>query len=90
MKIIKEQMENMKKGDFSEKDIENEKRGIISYINTIEDEQDTQIMYYLGQEFLKYKDTIEEYKTGIKNVTKDKILEIANKVKINTVYFLKN
>ena len=80
----------MKNGEFTESQIENEKKGIISNINTIADEQDTQIMYFLGQEISNSNETLEDYKEKIKNVNKEQILNIASKVKINTIYFLKN
>ena len=80
----------MKKGNFTDEQIENEKRGIISQINSIEDEQDTEIIYYLGQELTNSNETIEQYKENIRNVTKQQIENIASKVKINTIFFLKN
>lgn len=90
MDIIREQLESMKNGEFTEEQIENEKKGILSNINTIDDEQDTQIMYFFGQELIGSNETVEDYKEGIKRVTKDEILNIASKVKINTIYFLRN
>ena len=90
MNIIREQLESMRNGDFTQSQIENEKKGIISNINTIDDEQDTQIMYFLGQELIGSNETLEDYREGIKGVTKEQIVNIASKVKINTIYFLKN
>ena len=80
----------MKNGDFTEEQIENEKKGIISQINTIDDEQDTEIIYFLGQELTDSSETIEQYKENINKVTKDQIQNVASKVKINTIYFLRN
>ena len=90
LKIIKEQIESMKKGEFTEEEIENAKKGIIASIKTIEDEQDTEITYYFGQEMSKNKVNIDEYMEKIKNVTKEDVEEIANKITVNTIYFLKN
>lgn len=88
--IIRKQIEDMRKGDFTEEQIENEKKGIISQISTIEDEQDTQIIYFLGQELTNTHEEIEEYKENIKKVTKEQIQNVASKVKINIIYFLRN
>lgn len=88
--LIKEQIEAMKKGDFTEEEIENAKKGIISGIEAIGDEQDTQIVYYFGQELSQEKISIEEYKEKVMQVSKENILAIANKVTIDTIYFLKN
>lgn len=90
IKIIKEQLESMKKGEFSEEEIENEKKSIIAGIDLIDDEQDSGIIYFYGQEITNSNVKLEEYKQKVKNVTKDQILNIANKVKINTIYFLRN
>ena len=43
LELIKEQIEDMKKGDFTEEEIQNAKKGIIATIKTIEDEQDTEV-----------------------------------------------
>ena len=83
-------MEALKNGDFTEKEIENEKKSIISGINLIDDEQDSGIVYFYGQEITGSKVELEDYKERIKNVTKEQIINIAKKVKINTIYFLRN
>ena len=90
LEIIKLQIEEMKEGKFTEEELENTKQYIISSINAIEDEQDTQIAYYFSHEISATNDSIEKYIHDVKNVTKEQIVEIANTVKINTIYFLKN
>ena len=88
--IIKEQLESMKNGEFTNEEIENEKKSIISGINLIDDEQDAGIVYFYGQEITNSNVDLEDYKQRVKNVTKEQILNIASKVKINTIYFLRN
>ena len=66
------------------------KKGIISSIKSIDDEQDTEITYFFGQELTNNRITLEEYIEKIENVTKEKIIEIAKSITINTIYFLKN
>ena len=88
--IIKEQIKSMEKGEFTEEEIKNAKKGIISNINLIDDEQDSQIMYFYGQELIESNDTLKDYKEKINNVTKEDILKIASRININTIYFLKN
>ena len=90
LKIIKEQLESMKNGEFTDEEIENEKKSIISGINLIDDEQDAGIVYFYGQEITNSNVDLEAYKQRVKNVTKEQILNIASKVKINTIYFLRN
>ncbi len=90
LEIIKKQIEDIKKGDFTEEEVEDAKQGIIASIKTIDDEQDTEITYFFGQELSNNKCNIEQYISKISEVTKDDVIDIANKVSINTVYFLKN
>ena len=90
LEIIKQQIEDMKKGDFTDEEVENAKKGIIASIKTIDDEQDTEITYFFSQELSKSKCNIEQYMQRISEVTKEKVVDVANKVSINTVYFLKD
>lgn len=90
LELIKQQIEDMRKGEFTDEEIENAKKGIIATIKTIEDEQDTEVTYYFGQELSKEKVTVEDYMKKIEKVNKDNIVDIANKVTINTIYFLKD
>lgn len=90
LEITKKQIEDMKKGDFSEEDIENSKKGIIATIKTIDDEQHTEITYYFGQELTLKKTSIDEYIENIQKVNKEDIIKVAQNISINTIYFLKN
>ena len=90
LEIIKQQIEDMKKGDFTDEEVENAKKGMIASIKTIDDEQDTEITYFFSQELSKNKCNIEQYMQRIAGVTKENVVDVANKVSINTVYFLKD
>jgi predicted Zn-dependent peptidase len=90
LELIKQQIEDMKNGEFTEEDIANAKNGIIATIKTIDDEQDTGITYYFGQELSESKISIEEYMERIDRVSKDDVIHIAENVAINTIYFLKD
>lgn len=87
---IKQQLEDMKNGEFTEQDIYNSKELIISSVEGIREEQDTEITYYYGQELADRFVSIEEYQEKIKNVTKEQIINLANTVNIDTIYFLKD
>ncbi len=90
LEIIRKQLDDMKNGVFTDEDIENAKNGIISGIKSINDEQDTEITYFFGQELTDTKTSLEQYIEKIQNVTKQEIVAVANSITINTVYFLKN
>lgn len=90
LKIIKEQLEDMQEGKFTDKNIEEAKTNIISTINFIPEEQDTELMYYFSQELSGYEMSYEEYIQKINFVSKQNIIDLANRIQINTIYFLKN
>lgn len=90
LEIIKKQIDDMKAGNFTDEEVENAKEGIIASLKTIDDEQDSQITYEFGQELSDNKSDLEEYKNRIAQVTKQDVIDIANKVSIDTVYFLKD
>lgn len=88
--IIKKQIEDMKNGEFTKKDLEDAKQNIISAIKFIPDEQDTQITYYFGQVIAGSNVSFEEYIKRIESITKEQIVNLAKKININTIYFLTN
>ena len=90
LETIKEQIEDMKKGNFTDKDIEDAKKLIISSVKIISAEQDTEITYDYGQELSNEHTTIKDYQQNIEQVKREQIVDIANKININTIYFLKN
>lgn len=90
LNIIKEQLEYMKNGEFTNQDIESAKNLIYSTIYNIEEEQDTEISYYFGQELARRNVSVEEYKQKIEDVTKEQIMEVAQNISLNTIYFLRN
>ena len=88
--IIKEQLEDMKNGNFSEEDIQNAKSYMLNGIKSVEEEQDTEITYYMGQEFSGLNTSLDEYQKQIEQITKDQIVDIAKNTQINTILFLRN
>ena len=88
--LIKVQLDNIKNGKFTDEDIENAKTYLISGIKNIEEEQDTEVVFYIGQEISKIDMTLEEYIEKISKVSRENIIDFANSVKINTIYFLTN
>ena len=90
LNIIKEQLEDMKNGKFTEEDIENAKKYMVAGIKTVQDEQDSEITYYMGQELSGKLIYFEDYINKINDVTREQIDQIAKNININTIYFLKN
>ena len=90
LKIIKEQLQQMENGEFTEEDIQNAKTIIDSSVGSIPESQDSEITYYFSQELSDDFVSIEDYIKKINEVNKDEIVDIANKIQINTIYFLKD
>ncbi len=90
LEIIRKQLEDMKSGKFTDEDLENSKKGIISAIKGIEDEQDTEITYYFGQELSNNEVSSQQYINEIEQVSREDVVSVANSVFINTIYFLKD
>ncbi len=88
--IIYKQLDDMKNGDFTAEDVEGAKRTFVSAIKAIQDEQDEEITYFIGQELSENTPDFEEYTKRILDVTKEQVQNIANKISVNTVYFLRN
>lgn len=90
VELIKVQLENLKKGEFTEEDVQNAKTYLISSLKNVAEEQDTEVIYYIGQEISKTNMSLEEYINKVEMVTKNQIVELANSIQINTIYFLRN
>ena len=88
--IIKEQLEDMKNGKFTEEDKKKKKKYMVAGIKTVQDEQDSEITYYMGQELSGKLIYFEDYINKINDVTREQIDQIAKNININTIYFLKN
>lgn len=88
--IIKEQLDNIKNGNFTDEDINNAKCYLISGIKAIEEEQDSEIVFYIGNEISNINMTLKQYIEVIQNITKEEIIEFANLLEYNTIYFLSN
>ena len=90
VELIKEQLKQMENGDFNEEDIKNAKTIIESSVGSIPESQDSEITYYLSQELSDEFVSIEDYINKINDVKIEQIVDIAKKIQINTIYFLKD
>lgn len=85
--LIFEQLEDMKNGKFTIEDI---KKAVLTYKNSmveISETPDGLISLYSGIEYLN-SDTLEDRIKKIESVTKDDIMALANKLILDTIFFL--
>lgn len=90
VQTIKQQLEDMKNGNFSQEDLSNSKELILASIEAITEEQDTETTYYYGQELADQFVSIEEYANKIRQVNKEQVINLAKTISVNTIYFLKD
>lgn len=88
--IIMQQLQDMQAGIFNQEDVESAKELIKATIKGIPEEQDTELTYAYGQEMAGKETTLDEYRRRVEEVTKEQIVDLAKRVRINTVYFLRN
>ncbi|WP_141433478.1 EF-P 5-aminopentanol modification-associated protein YfmF [Bacillus sp. 03113] len=86
--IIREQMDAMKSGDFTDQELEQTKAVIHNQIlETIDTSRGTiEILYHnvvANQEI-----SLDEWLEKMNKVTKEEIMEVAKKVELDTIYFL--
>lgn len=82
------QIEEMKKGSFTEKDIKSAKQYILSFLNEVEDSQWQTINYYFNQLYFD-QNSIQDSIENIKKINKQNIINVAKKINIDTIYLLK-
>ena len=87
IKLIKKLMKEMETGEFDDESIEFAKNNYLSLLKEIEDNENAIIETYLAKDLLNLGD-IEERKKEIMKVTKEEIIEVAKKVKIDTIFLL--
>ena len=90
LKIVEEQLEDMKNGKISDGEFNSAKQLIVSSIELIEESKEDMITFYFDQNLFEEHLNVTEYKEMIKKVTKDDVIKVAKKVKEDTIYFLTN
>lgn len=88
VKVIKEQIEDMKKGNISDFELSSAKTLILSSLKLIPESQEDIMAFDFDQDIFNENLTFEQYYKKIENVTLDEIIEVANQIKINTIYYL--
>ena len=82
------QLEEVKKGNITDLEIESSKMFLINSLVTTYDDQMALISFYLNQKAAGTNADIEECIEKIKAVTKEDVARIIKKVHLDTVYFL--
>ena len=85
--LIKKELKNMEKGDFSEEEINSAKAIYNSSILSMQDSPYNLIGVYKAKEYLNL-DPIEVRIEEIKKVSKEDIVKLSKKIKMDTIFLL--
>lgn len=87
IKIIKEQVKKMQKGDFELEELEKAKTTYLSSLKGLDDNPASVLNIYISKEYLDY-DLVDDRRTKIQNVTKEEIIALAKKIHPDTIFIL--
>lgn len=83
------QLDNMKKGNFTDDEMFSAKKYLETGMGSIKDSMRATEDFYMGQILLNNDETIDQLSQRLNKVTRDEIVKAANSVQEDTVYFLK-
>ncbi len=90
VRLIKEQIQEMNEGKFTNEDISNAKSSLINSIRSLTDSPGALADLCYTQTIGSQNIDIEEMIQKITKVSKDEIIKSGENIKLDTVYFLKN
>lgn len=88
LKIIKEQIEDIKNGKVTDDEFDKAKQLIISSLNLIKESQEDMIAFNYDQRLYGENLTVDEYIDKLNKVSKEKVIEVGKEISINTIYYL--
>lgn len=88
VELIKEEIYNMKQGNITDNEIDEAKKFRMKSLKQFEDENDS-ILYIKESSILFNNDDLQKRKDEVDTVTKNEIVDLANKLDLNIIYMLK-
>jgi len=86
--IILSQMDEIQKGNISDYEYDSTLKAIETGIKSLRDNQLQMVDFYLSQAIVNTDDNFETLNEKIKKVSKQDVVEISKKIKLDTIYFL--
>lgn len=87
--IILEQVDAMKKGNISKEDIDASLKALETGMKTMQDSQGAIVDFFMSQHLTKSGEDFDSMIEKLKAVTLDDVVRVAQKVQLDTIYFLK-
>ena len=88
--IVKNELEELKKGVFTDEDIDISKKSIISSTKSIKDSIFLISEFFFSQSLSKDDRSLDQILEDIQAVTREEIIEASNSMSLDTIYFMKN
>lgn len=82
------QLDEIKKGNISDLEFDSSINALVNSYTSLYDDQRSMQQFYLNESLAGTNETIEEKIKKIKAVTKEQVSKIANKIELDTIYFL--
>ena len=90
LEYIKKEIEDMHIGNITEEEIKDAKANLVTAYKSYSDKQSSIINLYMGQRYMGVFEEIETMIEKINAVTKEDIVRVANRLKLQVTYFLTN
>lgn len=90
LEIINKEIENFKKGDFTQEDIDIAREGIKTSLRLMGDNIFSISEFLFNQELSGEKNNVNQIIQEYDRVDRDKIIEAINMLELDTIYFLKD
>lgn len=87
---IEDQISEMKQGHIEDSEIEYAKKSMINSIREFGDHSNSLAEYLFGQVFANNVESLEDLIKKIEGVTKNEVMTVAQKIKLDTIYSLRN
>ncbi|MBB3109456.1 putative Zn-dependent peptidase [Paenibacillus phyllosphaerae] len=88
--IIKEQLDSMRAGNYSELELSQTKAMIANHLRELKDSANEMIAYDFNAVLSGRERTSEELLELVQNVTSEQISQVARKTELDTIYFLRD
>ena len=86
--IMLAQVEDMKKGNISDEDIQSSIKTLETGMKSLQDGQGAIVDFYLSQNLIKSSDDFDTLIEKFKNVKIDHVVKVAQNIELDTIYFL--
>ena len=90
LECIKKEIADMRLGNISDEEINDAKVNLVTAYKSFNDKKSSIINLYMGQSYLGVVEDIETMIKKINDVTKEDVVEVANRLELEITYFLTN